>query len=202
MKVLTAAQMREVDRLSTQRYAIPSLQLMENAGAGVVRYLENNFADLNRREIVVVCGKGNNGGDGFVAARLLRERGARPVAILCAGPEEMTGDALVNRDLYRRAGGEITFARNLDEWKEANRLLARANVILDALLGTGLRGAVEGWLGEVINDINARQGIARIVAVDIPSGLAADTGEVAGPAVDADVTVTFTAPKTASSQPR
>ncbi len=195
MKVLTAAQMREVDRLSTQRFGIPSLQLMENAGAGVVRYLENNFTGLDRREIAVVCGKGNNGGDGFVVARLLRERGARPVAILCAGPDEMTGDALVNRDLYRRAGGEITFARNLNDWTDAKKHLARSTIILDALLGTGLRGAVEGWLGEVINDINARQGLARIVAVDIPSGLAADTGELAGPAVSADVTVTFTAPK-------
>jgi ADP-dependent NAD(P)H-hydrate dehydratase / NAD(P)H-hydrate epimerase len=196
MKVVTSAQMREVDRLSTQKYGIPSLQLMENAGAGVVGYLENNFGGLDRREIVVVCGKGNNGGDGFVVARLLRERGARPVAILCAGPEEMSGDAAVNRDRYRRAGGEITFARNLNDWKEAGKLLSRAEIILDALLGTGLRGVVEGWLAEVIDDINSRRRFARIVAVDIPSGLPSDSGEVAGPAVDADVTVTFTAPKT------
>jgi hydroxyethylthiazole kinase-like uncharacterized protein yjeF len=195
MKVLTAAQMREVDRLSTERYGIPSLQLMENAGAGVVHYLESNFANLERREIVIVCGKGNNGGDGFVVARLLRERGSRPIAILCAGPEEVRGDAAVNRDRYRRGGGEITFARNSKDWQDAKKLLPRAEIVLDALLGTGLNGAVEGWLSEVIGDINARRGFARIVAVDIPSGLAADAGEIAGPAVNADITVTFTAPK-------
>ncbi len=187
--------MREVDRLSTERYGISGLQLMENAGASVVDYLEQNFANVDRRAIVIVCGKGNNGGDGFVIARLLRARGAHPVAILCAGPEEVRGDAGVNLDRYRRAGGEIAFARNPSDWQDARKILARAEIVVDALLGTGLRGPVEGWFGEVVGDINARRVNAPIVAVDIPSGLSADVGEVAGPAVDAHVTITFTAPK-------
>ncbi|HEY4739591.1 MAG TPA: NAD(P)H-hydrate dehydratase [Candidatus Acidoferrales bacterium] len=195
MKVLTAAEMREVDRLSTERYSIPGLQLMENAAAGVVDYLEHNFANVDGRSIVIVCGKGNNGGDGFAIARLLRARGASPVAILCAGPEEVRGDAGVNLDRYRRAGGAIAFARTPSDWQEAKKFLARAEIIIDALLGTGLRGRVEQWLGDVIGDMNARRDVARIVAVDIPSGLLADVGEVSGPAVDAHVTVTFTAPK-------
>ncbi|MGA8266783.1 MAG: NAD(P)H-hydrate dehydratase, partial [Candidatus Acidiferrales bacterium] len=195
MKVLTAAQMREVDRLSAERYSISGLQLMENAAAGVVDYLEKNSANLDHLAIVVVCGKGNNGGDGFAIARLLRARGGRPVAILCAGPEEVRGDAGVNLDRYRRAGGEIAFARAPGDWPDAKKILLRADIVLDALFGTGLRGSVEGWLGGVIDDINSRRDVARIVAVDIPSGLSADVGEVAGPAVDAHVTITFTAPK-------
>jgi ADP-dependent NAD(P)H-hydrate dehydratase / NAD(P)H-hydrate epimerase len=195
VKVLTAAQMREVDRLSTERYSIPGLQLMENAGAGVVDYLEQHFTNVDRQAIVIVCGKGNNGGDGFAIARLLRARGASPIAILCAGPEEVRGDAGVNLDRYRRAGGDIAFARTPSDWQDAKKFLARADIVVDALLGTGLRGPVEAWLGGIIGDINARRDVAHIVAVDIPSGIFADAGEVVGPAVDAHVTITFTAPK-------
>ena len=187
--------MREVDRLSTERYGISGLQLMENAGAAVVDYLAQNFSNLDRQSVVIICGKGNNGGDGFVVARLLRARGVQPKAILCAGPEEVRGDASVNLDRYRRAGGEITFARAAGDWQEARKNLGRADIVVDAVLGTGLRGPVEGWLGGVIEDINSCRDAARVVAVDIPSGLSADSGDVAGPAVDAHVTITFTAPK-------
>jgi ADP-dependent NAD(P)H-hydrate dehydratase / NAD(P)H-hydrate epimerase len=187
--------MREVDRLSTERYAISGLQLMENAGAGVVDYLEQNYPNVDRQAIVIVCGKGNNGGDGFAVARILRARGAHPVAILCAGPEEVRGDAGVNLDRYRRAGGDIAFARTAGDWPDAKNILARAEIVVDALFGTGLRGPVDGWLGGVIADMNARRESAPIVSVDIPSGLSADAGEVAGPAVDSHVTITLTAPK-------
>ena len=195
MKILTAAQMREVDRLSTQRFGIPSLQLMENAGARVVEYLAANFPALDRRRIVVVCGKGNNGGDGFVVARLLGERGARPVAILCGDPAAMRGDAAVNHERYVKSGGALFVALDAKEWVAARNQLDHAGIIVDAIFGTGFRGPVEGWLADAIASINAQRGRAAIVAVDIPSGVSADTGEVSGPAIEADATVTFTAPK-------
>ncbi len=102
MKVLTAEQMREVDRLTTERYGIPSLQLMENAGAGVADYLERNFSDLATRNIVVFCGKGNNGGDGMVVARRLREAGAGPRVFLFADPASIRGEAATNLQRWLR----------------------------------------------------------------------------------------------------
>ena len=195
MKVLTAAQMREVDRLSTERFGIPGLQLMENAGNRVVEFLEQNFREPRRSCVFVVSGKGNNGGDGLVVARLLQERGVRPVAVLCGDPNEVRGDASANLDRYRRSGGELILATNASEWAPMKTRLAQADIIVDALLGTGLRGPVEGWLADVVADLNAVGKKSRIIAVDIPSGLSADSGEVAGPAVDAEATVTFTAPK-------
>jgi NAD(P)H-hydrate epimerase len=195
MKILTAAQMREVDRLSTERYGIPSYQLMENAGTRVFEYLAARFSGLERRRIVVVCGKGNNGGDGFVVARLLQRRGARPLAILCGDPGAMRGDAAANHERYVQSGGELFVAREAKEWNAARQGLEHAAIIVDALFGTGFRGPVEGWLADAIAAINAQHGRAAVIAVDIPSGVSADTGEVAGAVIEADATVTFTAPK-------
>jgi hydroxyethylthiazole kinase-like uncharacterized protein yjeF len=182
MKVLTADQMREVDRLTTDRYGVPSLQLMENAGAGVADYLSQAFPDLSTRGILVLCGKGNNGGDGFVVARRLRERGAPPRVFLFAELSAVRGDAAVNLQLWQAGGGE-----------------------LDALLGTGIKGPVEGLLASVIDDVNewrdkrpARLGRARgrfVISVDMPSGLPSGNEDFGGPVIRADVTVSFTAPK-------
>src|SRR5580704_19159372 len=93
MRILTAAQMREADRLTTERHAIPSLQLMGNAGTGVAAFLQKEFPDLAKRRILVLCGKGNNGGDGFVVARLLKQLGANPTVIIFAEPKAVRGDA-------------------------------------------------------------------------------------------------------------
>src|ERR1700758_1420949 len=99
--------MREADRLTTERYGIPSLQLMENAGAGVAEYLSDVFPDLPARRILVLCGKGNNGGDGLVVARRLRERNARPCAFLFAEPSELHGDAATNLHRWQEGSGEL-----------------------------------------------------------------------------------------------
>src|ERR1700756_1986298 len=107
MKILTAEQMREADRLTTERYGIPSLQLMENAGAAVANYLSDTFPDLSTRRILVLCGKGNNGGDGFVVARRLRERSAPPRVFLFAEPAALRGDAAVNLRLWQEAGRDL-----------------------------------------------------------------------------------------------
>jgi NAD(P)H-hydrate epimerase len=205
MKILTAEEMREVDRLTTERYGIPSLTLMENAGKSVADFVAARFRRLESRRIVVLCGKGNNGGDGFVTARHLADAGATPVVILVAGEDEIRGDAAANRERWRKFGGETRVAHTAAGWQAAKAEVNSADLIVDALLGTGVRGPVEGLLGEVIQEVNRRERGRIVIAVDIPSGLPADTGETfgsdaeannsAGKIVIADYTVTFTAPK-------
>ena len=205
MKVLTAGQMREVDRLTTERFGIPSLQLMENAGAGVADYLEHNFSDLDTRNIVVLCGKGNNGGDGMVVARRLREAGAAPRVFLFADPATIRGDAATNLQRWQQGGGELRVVTSAEAWETARVDLDLADLVVDALLGTGVKGRVEGLLAAAIEGINGwrekKTGRVRgacrrfVIAVDMPSGLASENEDFGGPVVRADATVTFTAPK-------
>jgi len=205
MKVLTAEQMREVDRLTTDRYGVPSLQLMENAGAAVADYLSQAFPDLSTRGILVLCGKGNNGGDGFVVARRLRERGAPPRVFLFAELSAVLGDAAVNLQLWQAGGGELHVVTSKSEWATAREALNEADLVVDALLGTGIKGPVEGLLSSVIDDVNEwrerrpvrlRRARARFVnSVDMPSGLPSGNEDFGGPVIRADATVTFTAPK-------
>jgi len=195
MKVLTAAQMREADRISTQRYGLPSILLMENAGARVVEFLEKEFPDLAKRRIAVFCGKGNNGGDGLVVARQLRMRGILPKVALLGDPNELKGDARLNFDILSKIGFLPYVVRTLDEWIGLKPDLLGSSLIIDAILGTGLAGPAEGLYLEVIRDINLSFTGAVVVAVDIPSGLASDSGERLGESIRADYTVTFTAPK-------
>lgn len=197
MKILTTEEMGQVDRLTTARYGIPGLALMENAGAGVARFIAQRWPDFAQRRIMVLCGKGNNGGDGFVVARHLRDLGAKPLIHLLAAPEEMRGDAATNYKRWQETYGELHVIRDSSAWQSAKAALASADIVVDAILGTGTRGAVAGLLAEVIEAVNQRRGPARsaVVAVDIPSGLVADTGEADGPVVKAAYTVTFTAPK-------
>jgi NAD(P)H-hydrate epimerase len=188
MKVLTAAQMREVDRRTIES-GIPSLVLMENAGTRVVEFLAERFAPLGDQRIAVFCGKGNNGGDGMVVARQLFER-YHPQSlqvVLIAAPEDLKGDAAEN---YRRL-----LASGCPVVPELPSDLPAPTLVLDALLGTGLSGPAKGPMLDAIRRINIGFPGAKIVAVDIPSGLASDTGQPIGESVRADYTVTFTAPK-------
>jgi len=193
MKILTAAEMRDVDRLTTERCKIPGLTLMENAGKGVADFIASRFPDFKRRPILVLCGKGNNGGDGFVAARYLLKMGAKVQAHLFGNSREVKGDAATNLTRWKKARGKLVID------KPGKRLgfpeLACESIVIDALLGTGVRGPVEGRLAEAITAVNRRKSDCVVVAVDIPSGLLADTGQPPGPAIVADYTVTFTAPK-------
>lgn len=195
MKILTAAEMREVDRLSSERFGAPSLTLMENAGRGVAECLEQRFPNFPQRRIVVLCGKGNNGGDGFVVARYLIEAGAKPAVFLFAAPDELRGDAAANLERLRKNLPNFQIVRSPGEWLSMKAPLASAEIIVDALLGTGIRGPVDGLLAHVIADVNQTDGERYVLAVDIPSGLPADTGIAEGPVVVANATVTFTAPK-------
>lgn len=177
-----AEESRAVDGWAIERQGVPGLDLMERAGAGVTRAVEALVPD---GPVAVVCGKGNNGGDGLVVARLLRETG-RAVTVLClAPPEEYRGDAAEN---LRRLPGEAPVP--LDD---GGASLARAAVIVDAVLGTGFQGEPHGASVAAIEAIN--DAAAPVVAVDVPSGVDASTGVVAGNAVRAAVTVTFHAAK-------
>ena len=188
MKVLSAAEMRDVDR-HTIELGIPGMILMENAGSRVVDFLMEKFAPLSDQHIVVLCGKGNNGGDGLVVARQLFTR-FRPRAlhvVLAGEPGEFKGDAAENLRMLRACGGG--FAR------EITLEMRRATLLVDALLGTGLTGAARGRSAELIHEANTGFGQAKVIAVDIPSGMESDSAASVGEFVRADYTVTFTAPK-------
>jgi NAD(P)H-hydrate epimerase len=205
MKILTAEQMRDADRLTAERYGIPTLQLMENAGAAISDYLCTTYLDLAARQVLVLCGKGNNGGDGLVVARRLRQRGVSPRVILFAEPSAMKGDAAVNLKSWQQGMGDLRIVTSKSEWDVARDAITQSGLIVDALLGTGLNGPVEGLLAYVIGDVNAAarriapsaaSGLRRlVVAVDMPSGLPSGEQDFGGPVIEADVTVTLTAPK-------
>ncbi len=192
MKILSAAEMKEVDRLTTARYRVPSLTLMENAGRAVAEFIQSRFSSLTRRRIVVLCGKGNNGGDGFVVARHLFKMGAKPTVYLIGVSRDVKGAAATNLKLWKKVGElHVDGGKGAGDWMP----FSSDSIIVDALLGTGVRGRVEGRLREVIAGTNAHGAGCTVVSVDIPSGLRADTGDVQGVAVIADYTISFTAPK-------
>jgi hydroxyethylthiazole kinase-like uncharacterized protein yjeF len=192
MKILTESQMRQVDRVTRERYGVPSATLMENAGSRVVESLVKRFKPLDKHKIAVFCGRGNNGGDGFVVARLLHEKGLAVRVVLVADPGALRGDAATNyARLSRLAPPEVV--RELSDWEEIKPTLAGTTLAIDALLDIGLSKPLTGLLLEVVRDINRLP--ARRAAVDLPSGLSADTGELIGECVHADLSVTYTAPK-------
>jgi NAD(P)H-hydrate epimerase len=190
MKVLTAAQMREVDRRTIER-GIPGIVLMENAGHRVVEFLVEAFPTLASERIVILCGKGNNGGDGLVVARQLFTR-FRPAAldvVLLAHPEDLKGDAAANLRMFEACGGRI-----LHELTPAMQI---ATIVIDALLGTGITGPASGRMLDGIRALNSGFSLAKVIAVDIPSGMPSDSAQPVGEITRADYTITFTAPKIA-----
>ena len=201
MKALTAAEMREVDRLTTERYGVPSLRLMENAGKQFFEFLRDSYDDLAASRAAILCGKGNNGGDGFVVARHLQENGLKPQVYVFADLKTIRGDAAENLARLKQSGAGIQEITNLARWGTARAEVAKSHVIVDALLGTGLKGKVEGLLASAIEDINkiSREATSLrpegVVAVDTPSGLPSDGEPRQGPVIRAHATVTFTAPK-------
>ena len=190
--LVTADQMRSLDRRTMTEASVPSLVLMERAGAGVAHYLERRYAPLPGKAITIVCGKGNNGGDGFVAGRLLRRKKARVQVLILASPTELTRDAKIMCQRFQRLAGPSSVRRPTSA-DDLGRRLSGSEVIVDAIVGTGLSATLSGLYLDAVMAINAA---ARpTVAVDIPSGLHADTGQALGAAVQADLTVTFGLPK-------
>jgi hydroxyethylthiazole kinase-like uncharacterized protein yjeF len=200
VKILNASQMQRIDRLTTERYGVPTLTLMENAGQGVADFLARRYAPLENHRIAIVCGRGNNGGDGLVVARLLRQRLLKPRVLLVADPSEMRGDAATNLQRLQPSGPPEVVG-SPEAWREIYPTLEGATLLVDALLGTGLTRPLEGFLLEVVGDLNRLRPAPTVVAVDLPSGLSADTGSVIGECIRANASVTFTAPKLAHVLP-
>ncbi len=178
--------MRRLDARAIQRLGIPGTRLMENAGAGAARVIAEEFAPVRGKRIVVVCGKGNNGGDGFVVARHLKARGARVRVLLVGRRGDLAGDALWALGRWRGKIEEVGAEANLPALKRA---LADSELIVDALLGTGLTGPARDLVGHAIELVN--QAGRPVVSLDLPSGLGSDHGELLGPTVRAALTPTF-----------
>lgn len=187
MKLLDAEQARELDRIASSELGIPTLLLMENAALGACGVLSEQFPDAY--EVAIVCGPGQNGGDGFAMARHLANEG-RAVTILRLASSDPAGDALVNLEICRAMGLPI---ETVDD--ELPLRLASMDLVVDALFGTGLARPLEEDAAAVVRAIN--ESPAAVLAVDLPSGIRAGRGGVDGPAVVADVTVTFAAPRIA-----
>jgi len=193
-KVLTPAQMGAVDH-ATIEAGIPGIILMENAAHRCVEYLQEKFGPLERQRIVVVCGKGNNGGDGLAIARQLYTRfHPRELrVVLLANSAELKGDAAQNLAMLRAAGFQV--------YHDFGPEMRTATLVIDAILGTGLVGPAKGDALDAIREINQAFQLAKVFSVDLPSGLSGAGGAISGEYVRADATVTFTAPKICHALP-
>jgi NAD(P)H-hydrate epimerase len=204
MKALTAAEMREVDRLTIELSGIPGSQLMENAGRAAANavwwQIAGRGADEKAR-VCVLCGKGNNGGDGFVVARHLKDQKLATRVVLFGKKEDVRGDAAKNLARWLEAGGEVEIVEEEPDWERIWRGVRESHVIVDAMLGTGLKGGASGAIARAITDVNERSHKATgswpslILAVDTPSGLPSDGEAPGGTVLAAHWTTTFTAPK-------
>jgi NAD(P)H-hydrate epimerase len=191
IRFVTAQEMRALDEETIQKKGVPGAVLMESAGRGVVEVMAG-LLPLAGKKVAVVAGPGNNGGDGYVVARHLHHRGAEVVVVRAATEEQVRGDARVHHDAARNFGVCMEDGTPAG-WAEAAPLVAGADVIVDALLGTGTARPVTGHFAAVIAAMNAAPGLR--VAVDLPSGLDADRGHPLGVCVEAHHTVTFAFPK-------
>ncbi len=195
MKILTAAQMQEIDRQTTELAGVPSLILMENAGFNLYWALAERLPDLPDRRIAIICGKGNNGGDGMVLARHLAQRGIHADLFLLGTAGEVRGDAAVNLQILLKSGFPVFEVTSEETWARVAAGLDVYDLIVDAILGTGIAKPLSGLYAQVVQDLNAAG--AFILSVDLPSGMAADSLGTAPLTVRADLSVTFTAPKIA-----
>ena len=193
MKIVTGEEMAAIDREAIEQRGIPGLFLMENAGNAVYNVLLSSVPNLKPGETIILCGKGNNGGDGFVAGRLCQEAGLEPVVFLCGKTADLTNDPQVQYEKYKKIGGRVIELQKGEEFFPLKESLKTSKVIIDALLGTGFRGEVRGLIGEIISFIKDFKGW--IIAVDIPSGVNADTGDAGSVVISADITVTMGLPK-------
>jgi hydroxyethylthiazole kinase-like uncharacterized protein yjeF len=193
MRVLNTAQMREADRRTIDDIGIPSLVLMENAGRQTVAAMEAMYGDLLERQVAILCGRGNNGGDGFVVARTLVQRGVDVSVFLIGRVADVRGDARINLEILGRLGLAVVEIADSQAWELHFSEVSDCTLIVDAIFGTGLNAPVSGFIESVVTDVN-HSGIP-VVAIDLPSGLSADSPDPIGPSVEAGLTVTLAAPK-------
>jgi ADP-dependent NAD(P)H-hydrate dehydratase / NAD(P)H-hydrate epimerase len=193
MRVLNTRQMRDADRRTIEEIGIPSIVLMENAGRQAVAAMEAAFDDLASSQVGVLCGRGNNGGDGFVVARTLLQRGVDVGVFLLGNVSEVSGDARINLEILGRIGLAVVEITTAQEWELHATEIAECDVLVDAILGTGFRGQLTGLLETVVADVNAL-GVP-VVAIDLPTGVSADSHTLEGTAMEASMTITLGAPK-------
>jgi NAD(P)H-hydrate epimerase len=196
MKVVTASEMRKLDEFVIHSIGIPAEILMERAGLGVAEKILNHFSSERYKRVLVICGPGNNGGDGMVCARHLWDKNYEVKVVLLAEKEKYKGEALVNLKILERLETPLEEVKEISQFK--NLLFSFSpDIIVDAIFGTGLKRAIEGFYKEIVEEVNTykEKREAKVVAVDIPSGVCADTGQILGTAMKADLTVTFELPK-------
>ena len=193
MRVLNSTQMREADRRTIEEIGISSLVLMENAGRQVVAAMEAMYTDLSDRQVAVLCGRGNNGGDGLVVARTLLQRGVDVSVFLIGTVSDVRGDARTNLEILSRLGLTAVEIADSQAWELHFSEVTDCTLIVDAIFGTGLNAPLSGLMESVVADVNA-SGIP-VVAIDLPSGLSADSAEPIGDSIDAAMTITLAAPK-------
>ncbi len=191
MPVLSRAQMRDFDAHAVSQCHVPSLLLMENAGVGATEVLVRELLGGSPRgaRVALLCGTGNNGGDGLVVARQLAVRGALPIVYLTGDPQWLSPDARTNLEAWRGVGGQVREVAPSGSLAELAEAVGEADVVVDAIFGTGLDRPIEGLLVEVIQLVN--RATAPCFAIDLPSGLDADTGATLGAAIEARATATF-----------
>ena len=185
--------MQTIDRRTVARFRVPEAVLMENAGLQLYAFLQQAYPDLAVRHLLLLCGKGNNGGDAFVLARHLKNRGVPFESLLFGRASEVRGSALANLEALNALGVTPREVPDGKDWNAARPLLEGSDLVIDGILGTGLSRPVDGFLAAVIRDINDAG--VDVVSVDIPSGLFGSSPEVSGPCIAADHTVTFARPK-------
>ena len=193
MRVLNSQQMREADRRTIEERGVPSAVLMENAGRQVVVAMDAAYPQLASMRVAVLCGRGNNGGDGFVVARMLHDRRVDVAVYLMGRCADVQGDARVMLERLQATGKDAIEIADTAAWEWHRTDLLSAAVIVDALFGTGLARPLTGLAERMVTDVNASN--KPVVAVDLPSGLSGDSAEIAGPAIRASLTVSFGAPK-------
>ncbi|MBA2303397.1 MAG: NAD(P)H-hydrate dehydratase [Acidobacteria bacterium] len=193
MRVLNTQQMREADRRTIDEIGIPSVVLMENAGRQAVAAMEAAFDGITQSRVGVLCGRGNNGGDGFVVARTLVQRGIETIVFLLGSVSDVRGDARTNLEILGRIGLTVVEVTNAQEWELHFSEVSECDLLVDAMLGTGFHGPLTGLLETVVADVNDLA--VPVVSIDLPTGLSADSHETNGQAIVAAMTVTLAAPK-------
>lgn len=186
LPVVTAQQMQAIDRHAIDGFAIPGITLMENAGIGIIRELQRRFPDLSRKKVFIFCGKGNNGGDGFVIARHLLNMESEVTVLLAGKFSDLKGDAKTNADSARGIGTQATEI-DADNLNRHDHKLRHCDIIIDAVFGTGLNKPATGFMEKVIDKINQFEKF--VVSVDINSGVDSDSGQLMGPHVNSDLTL-------------
>jgi hydroxyethylthiazole kinase-like uncharacterized protein yjeF len=191
MKLATSREMKNIDARTMSEHSIAGLDLMENAGAGIATVIAREFAPLSQKRVTIVCGKGNNGGDGLVVARHLRSEGAEVGVFLLARREDLKGDPSVNLQRWESLGGTVRElpGEGSGPWDALRDSLAESDLAADAILGTGATGALKGVAAEAARAL--QECICPVVSVDVPTGVDADTGAAGEPCVRASLTATL-----------